>query len=694
VQRIRWLYVAWWAVAAAGMAAEPKVLFEQLQHVRSGGDREWDEFPHTPEANRLELKFPSEANQSEWTLQLRQRDVKQAWGVILNDQRVGALERDENDMVVYLPLAPGTVRHGENTLRVEQEGRGTLTPDDIRVGEIVLHPTERQQVLQAATLEIDVSDAATGRHLPARITVVNEQFSLQTVGAASNEHLAVRAGTVYTADGKARFGLPAGTYTVYAGRGFEYSLAEESITLSAGEHARRTLSLRREVPTEGYVACDTHVHTLTHSGHGDATVQERMITLAAEGIELPIATDHNAHVDHEPFARAMKVREYLTPVIGNEVTTPSGHFNIFPVSAGAAVPDHRQREWKDTLDGIFRTPGVKVAILNHARDLHSGVRPFGPERFNAAVGEHLDGWAMRFIAMEVINSSATQNDILRLPRDWMALLNRGRAVTPVGSSDSHDVARHFVGQGRTYIRCDDRDPGALDVESAVNNFLQGRVNVSYGLLAELTVNGKYGPGELAPVPDDQIEVSVRVLGPSWVSATTLLLFRNGQEVAATAFGQVLDDPAPGVLATCRWTEPRPKHDVHLVAIALGPGTPEYWKTAKPYQATSTRWEPHTMGVSGAVWLDVDGDGRKTSAYDYAVAEFVRCGNDLSKLVTALAEYDRAVAAQAAHLYQSAGHSLVSDDAQHVIQASAESVRLGFRDYLEAWRANQLARAGQ
>ncbi len=104
-----------------------------------------------------------------------------------------------------------------------------------------------------------------------------------------------------TSTGSARIGVPAGRYTIYAGRGFEYSLDSTEVTLAAGETLRRRLSIRREVPTECYVACDTHVHTLTHSGHGDASVQERMITLAAEGIELPIATDHNVHIDHRLF---------------------------------------------------------------------------------------------------------------------------------------------------------------------------------------------------------------------------------------------------------------------------------------------------------------------------------------------------------------------------------------------------------
>ena len=88
--------------------------------------------------------------------------------------------------------------------------------------------------------------------------------------------------------------------------------------------------------------------------------------------------------------------------------------------------------------------------------------------------------------MELINSGAVQTDPLQLFGDWCGLLNRGLSVTPVGSSDSHDVSRFIVGQGRTYIRCDDSDVAHIDVDSATKAFVQGKVLVSYGLLAKLT----------------------------------------------------------------------------------------------------------------------------------------------------------------------------------------------------------------
>jgi hypothetical protein len=681
---------------SADDGATRHALEQRLLHVRGDGPREWSTFPETPDAARIEITFSVEKEPGESTLRLRQQDVKQTWRVLLNDQPLGQLVIDENDMVVCFPVPGGTLNDGENRLRIEQDARGRAAPDDIRVGEILLDRRPVRETLGEATIEIEVVDGDSGVRLPARITVLNSDGALQSVGAASNDRLAVRPGLVYTADGRASFGVPAGRYTVYAGRGFEYSLDRAEFDVAAGQTAVRTLSLRREVPTPGYVACDTHVHTLTHSGHGDATDVERMITLAAEGIELPIATDHNQHIDHEPVARRLNLRRHFTPVVGNEVTTKVGHFNIFPVEASARVPDHTLGDWQAILDDIFRTPGVKIAILNHARDLHSGVRPFGPKLFNAAAGENLDGWAMRFNAMEVVNSSATQTDVMQLFHDWMALLNRGRSVTPVGSSDSHDVGRHFVGQGRTYIRCDDRDPGNIDVDAAVDSFLAGRVLVSYGLLTELTVNDKYGPGELAAVPDDEVRVAVRVLGPHWVEATRVLLFSNGRLAREEAVPRErARDLPPGVIWRGGWTLTRPQHDVHLVAIALGPGIDgPYWKTAKPYQPTSPGWEPHVIGASGAVWLDADGDGRRTAAFDYAQRLIGASRGDLPRLIEALADYDEAVAAQAAHLVQLSGRSLLTDDAQAALKAAAPPVQDGVRTYLAAWRECEIARAAQ
>jgi hypothetical protein len=665
-------------------------LHEMEVHLRSATGREWSEFPETGAADHLGIHFASRANEGEQSLRLRQYDVKQPWRVVLNGKPLGDLVVEERLLVASYAVPAGSLRDGENVLRIEPRAARTAASDDIRVGPIHLDAAPLKTWLNEGQVEIEVVNEQ-GTAIPCGLSITDSNGALHPVGAVSNDHLAVRTGIVCTSTGKASFGLPAGRYVVTAGRGFEYSLAKEEIVVSAGETVRRRFTLRREAPLEGYAACDTHIHTLTFSGHGDCTIDERMITLAAEGIELPIATDHNVHIDFEPHARRMNVRQYFTPVMGNEVTTKVGHFNAFPIETGARIPDARLGDWKSIFGEVFATPGVKVVILNHARDLHSNVRPFGPALFNAAVAERLDSAPLRFNAMEVINSGATQTDVLRLFHDWLSLLNRGYQVTPVGSSDSHDVARHFVGQGRTYIRCDDRDPGQIDTATAIDNFLAGRVLVSYGLVADLRVNGKYEPGDFAAPSGDEIEVDMTVRGPHWIKADKVQLYANGQLLHEEAIES--DQSLPQGLKWQRtWKIKRPSHDVHLAALAIGPGIEgPYWRTAKPYQPTSPDWTPQVFGISGAIWIDSDGDGRKSCARDYAERLWLASDKQLERLLNSLKPFDAAVASHAAHLHHLSGGKPEGDDPRQALKDAPEHVRAGFAAYFDAWRECELAR---
>ena len=658
----------------------------KMHHLRGTPNREWSSFPKKDEGATLEKRFQGKAS----TLRLRQQDVKQLWEVKLNGTPIGRLTQDENDMIVYFSL-PANLLKDTNVVRIERGKRNKSTPDDIRVGDFAWLTDSVENVTNQSTVTLHVTDSKK-RSIPSRITVLHESGAMQSVGAKSNDHLAVRPGTVYTSTGKATFGLPAGRYKIYAGRGFEWSLASTSLDVKAGDSIKKSLQIKREVPTQGYVACDTHVHTLTHSGHGDSTVHERMITLAAEGIELPIATDHNVHIDHESFARKMKVRQYFTPVIGNEVTTKTAHFNIFPVKKGAKVPDYKNRDWRLTFDSIARTPNVKVVILNHARDLHSGTRPFGPKLHLSLVGRNLEGWKQRANAMEVVNSAAIQTDVLQLFHDWMGMLNRGHRMTPVGSSDSHDVARHFVGQGRTYIRCRDGDPGKIDVEEAVNSFVQGRVMVSYGLAVDLKVENRFGPGEVAAVPNEKVKVSATVLGPHWVNADRVMLFANGVKIRETRL--LLNERLPkGLKGIVEWKLDRPKHDVHLVAIAQGPGVDGlYWKTAKPYQPDSPDWTASVLGCSGAVWLDADQDGRCSSAFDYAQRFILKSKGDIATLLNLLKDVDEAIILQVADVLQLSERSLLSPTNQKLLKASSPRIQKAVERYRQAWRASEIARS--
>ncbi len=690
--------IAGFGLLLPAFAESPRILDGKLHHLRMEGAREWDDFPEVAESESLLIHFDATENDEPATLQLRQQDVKQKWAIILNGSRLGTLSTDANDTVLYYDIPTKGLRQGKNELKIEQVITKRSQPDDIRIGQIILHRQPREKVLGESTLEIDVIDTSNAHPIPCRLTIVRPDGALPSLGTVSNSHLAIRPGVVYTSTGRAKISLPAGNYNVFAGRGFEYSIDQASITLQKGENVRTELKITREVPTQGYVACDTHVHTFTYSRHGDCSIEERMLTLAGEGIEFPIATDHNQHIDYIPSARQAHVLPYFTPVIGNEVTTKLGHFNIFPIAKGAPIPNYNTDSWAETFREINKVPDVKIIILNHARDIHAGTRPFGPKLYNEAVGVNLEGWKLEANAMEIINSGATQTDPLQLTRDWMTQLNRGNYLTPVGCSDSHDVNRYIVGQGRTYIRCNDTNPGKINRETAILNFLQGRVLVSYGLIAEMKINETWQSGDLVPVSENasHVTLNLRVLGPSWIRADRIQLYANGQLVREETIGQRPPEEE-GVIWTGKWKYNIPSHDVHLVAVATGPGIKEpFWKTARPYQPTSPHFESRLIGCSGAIWIDGDHDRQKTSASGYAQKVFEKCKENINSIMVELKndDADAAIAAQVAYLYQQSGNSLLSEECVAALKNASPATQKGFRNYFEAWRKTLLARKSQ
>jgi hypothetical protein len=670
---------------AALIAATPltaQVLDPKLHHLRSGDAREWDDFPAQAESRDLVVRFDSRPNPTEFTLRLRHRDIKQTWVITLNGKELAKLPLDENAMVTYWPIPAGSLRDGVNDLRI-----AATTPDpsdDIEVGEIQLLNLPRQKLLSQATVDVQILDADHNTPLPSRLTLADDRGALIMLANTSDAQTAVRPGVVYTAGGKARLQLPAGRYTLYAGRGFAYSLDRATLDLHPGDAVEKTLRIRRVVPLDGYLSCDTHIHTVTFSRHGDATLAERMITLAGEDVQLPVATDHNLQIDYEDPAKDANVRAYFTPVIGNELTTASiGHFNIFPIPRSAKLLNWRAPTWQAITRNIAETlPNADpIIILNHARDTHGNFRPFDPSRHLSYVGEDLDGWPLPANTMEVINSGATQTDPMQLYRDWFGMLNAGHTLTPVGASDSHDVSRYIVGQARTYIRCDAPDPAHIDVAQAVAAFRQGRVLISYGLIADLTVAGRYHPGDLVPAPDGELPVTVRVLGPEWTRPTHVTLYANGEPIRETDIAPRTPEPA-GVKWEQTWRLPKPPHDLYLVAIASGPGIKDpYWPTAKPYQPMSLSSRTWVIGSSGAVRIDANNSSRFDSPRDVANQIIERANGTLPAVIAALDGCDAPTAAQAALLLHRRHPEGFDQSARAAIERASPPIRHGFEIYL-------------
>jgi len=619
--------------------SQKQVLDASMHHLRNGNPAEWKNFSKHPAETQLVLSFSSDIDSTEHSISLRQSDVKQLWQVLLNNRLLNSLVIDGNDMKVYFSVPPGSLFPGRNELKVISASQ---VVDDIEVGEILLDARPLNQVLTETEVQIEIREDKSNALLPSRITVVDSKGSLHTTGTEPSKELAIRPGMIYTASGKISLQLPAGKYTIYAGRGFEYNIDSFQFTLKNGQKLQRIFRLRKEVNTKGWVSSDTHLHTLTHSGHGDASDVERAITIAGEGIELPVITEHNLIADLSSKARELKLDRHYTVIPGDEVTTTVGHFNYFPLNENDHIPNYKTHDW-DSLGKSFDKN--KITILNHGRDIHNQFRPLDPRRHISIAGKNLYG-ILPANAMEVVNSGALLNYNMELIEDWFGLMNHGFQLTPAGGSDSHDVGRYIVGQARTYIKVKDDEPSKIPIDEAVQHFKEGKVMVSFGLLAEINVNGRYGPGELSPASNNNV-VDVQVSGPSWIKADSVALYANGIRIYKRG---IRNKKNGGIKWKASWSIKKQKQDVFLVAVAEGDQESlPYWPIVKPFQPTTDEWSPYVIGCSGAVWVDMDGDGRPTTAYDYASRIVDQYQNNLTALIKQLNQYDGAVTVQAVRI---------------------------------------------
>jgi len=650
---------------------------DKIFHLGTKGLPEWAEFSgKTPHGRNLSVSFESKANEKEATLFLYQDDVKQGWRVSVNGKRLGNLERFESKVLHSLKVPAGTLKDGQNKLAVE----APTAVDDILVGGAFVELDPVDEVLSHSFLEVSAFDKKTSAPLPCRLTITDANDFLMPLKVEPSPRLAVRPGVIYSLDGKCKVGVMPGEYVVHATRGFEYGVDTVKVTVDRGETKKVILRIGREVPTEGWVSCDPHIHVRTFSGHGDSTVEERIPTIAGEDIELPVATDHNHHTDFVPYQSSAGAQSHFTSVIGNEVTTKVGHFNAFPIKKGSPVPNHKTESWPELFQSIRSTPGVEVILLNHPRNVHSNFSPTDPTHFNPVTGKSQRDGGLEMDAIEVVTSAALQADYMGPFRDWFALLNSGRRVTAAGSSDTHDVNRYILGQGRTYLRCADKNVGKIDVAAACRSFREGRALVSMGLLTKIKVAEQFEVGDLATNLPAKVAVEIEVLGPRWTVANQVTLYANGIPILEKNFTGAQDKV---LKAELRYVMDRPKHDLYLVAIATGPGvTKPYWEIPRPYQHKTNKYIPRVLGATNPVWLDGDGNSLFTFPNGYARELVEQTNGDLEKTLASLANVDEAVAAQAAGILADQGFDLRSKEAKAKWEkASSESVRRGFASFV-------------
>jgi len=336
---------------------------------------------------------------------------------------------------------------------------------------------------------------------------------------------------VWSGSGHFERTLPVGSYRVLATAGPERDAQRWNVSISAGQTTQVSGKLPRLIETPGWISGDLHLHQVP-SVDADIALSTRLIAVAAEGIELAVATDHYAVTDFGPSVAQLvatgELAQPLATIVGSEVSTVGnrfGHFNLFPMQMGDFV-DYTDTTPKAMFAEMRQVAPAGVLQVNHPRwpDLgYFQVYQMDPKTHRVPVALR-DKYVEDFDALEVFNGlDAYSHPRVRLVlRDWIAHLGRGFRYTATGNSDSHKLAFEDPGLPRNLIfhggsSHDDQDVYASEA-NIIAGIKHGRVLVTNGPYIDVKVGDK-GPGDTVKSDGKPVLVEVRVRAVPWVDVS-------------------------------------------------------------------------------------------------------------------------------------------------------------------------------
>jgi len=501
----------------------------------------------------------------------------------------------------------------------------------------------------SAQLAVTAVDAASGQPMPVKIVAEPASDSARhTFPDSYGEPAALDPVVSFSASGQATLALYPGDWKVTVSRGFEYDIAVENLTVAPGATGVVNASLHRVVNTTGWQSGDFHIHA-QDSPDSDDLRPLKVTAFAAEGVEIPVQTDHEWVGDFSPTVAALGLGSFMHPVAGTELTTTFiGHFNVFPLAPDTTQLNQGAFNWYNRLipDVIAEArsrvqPGglVPFVQMNHPRTTGmaylSSVN-FDPSLF-AASGDLAQHYMTNWDAMEIWNgfplvqfdgcppgsTSATCSVPFPLQNDWFAFLSHGIHVTGTGNSDSHIASTNAVGYPRNFVNVGGDDPSALTDAQLLAALRAGHSTISGGPFLVITSTNASGAtvgmGDTASTQtlDGQsvLPLHIDVQAPTWMGPLSRV---------DLWIGSAADPQQPGVLAlSLDLTQPPYLDDgtqVQRVSTTVNvPIATDTWVVATVRGPVDANGNSNALwpvvettvppfAVSNPIWVDADGDG--------------------------------------------------------------------------------------
>tara|TARA_R110002073_G_scaffold332410_1_gene518255 strand:- start:47435 stop:50026 length:2592 start_codon:yes stop_codon:yes gene_type:complete len=425
------------------------------------------------------------------------------------------------------------------TFRVGDENASLDLAATDEVGDMQLAPVGR--------ISIATTDQESSQALPVRIQVVPTSQALPSVPTHFGEERQVngRMHVEYSMDGTADLQVPVGQWEVIVSRGYEYELFSQIVNVTANNTSDVAAVLEHVINTEGELCADFHIHTMRSPDSGD-DVEQKVRSAIADGLELPVRSEHEFASDFKDEITALGVEDFAYGLPSVELTTMqyAGHFGIVPTLPDVSKRNNGAPVWQlfadeedpsrelvtqqppEFLAAVRDRPEAPAVIVNHPRGGNNYFDYVDLDPITGLVGNP-EYWDETFTMVEVFNDSSWQENLSGTIADWFALLSVGRRISAIGSSDSHGIATSPVGYPRTCLAVGTDDTTAVTDELIRDTAAAGESTVSGGIYVTASV-GEVGPGGDATGLGETATLSITIQAASWIDVDSIDVVVDGE----------------------------------------------------------------------------------------------------------------------------------------------------------------------
>ncbi len=520
-----------------------------------------------------------------------------------------------------LGLLSGTTKPDTSVLALQNDVMVNQTYSD-ETGSFELQLLPGTYVLSVEDVLSDPIEVVADQVVPAPVPVpvpaklsyqcgVPCKVSLQPGPAAPLSSPVDLSTLTFDIDGSGEIEVPPGDWTVTLSRGWEYSIHRQDLTLEAGQTAQVTAQLQRQVDTQGFIAADLHTHC-TRSLDSDYDIEDKLASNICEGIELLVATDHDAQTDYRPEVQKLGAEELIRVVVGNEISALYGHSVVYPLPVHPLGWNYWSFPWTLFEDDIFvrqleypeiwpkaREMGAEIITVAHPLSYTAWFSYLGfdpPEVIPKLKDLPPEKFSLDFDAIELLNQrdpdARLEVMLEKVLPVWSSMNNQGVFKTAVGVSDSHERDTE-AGLGRTLIASSSDDPKSIDLDEIFESLKKGRALVGGGIFANIHI-GEAGIGDLTS-RTAPFDVRIVVQAADWVPVEQVILIENGATVATLPLG------------------PYGANAVRLDTTVTVNPTQDSWYAAVATGRIDDRLDPvfrgaRPVGMTNAIRADVDGNG--------------------------------------------------------------------------------------